>query len=95
MKILIGSKEQRSGYFEIAYTFTLDVPQSQKDALAKNNETVKTTVEQTGVAGYANGTTTKSIQEDLIKRFNKAQEDLNIESKFELYGMSYDGSKWA
>lgn len=34
-KILIGNKEQKAGYFEVGYTFYLDVPQAQQEALAK------------------------------------------------------------
>lgn len=95
MKIVIGNKEQKSGYFELGYTFTLDVPQTQQTALSKASETVQTTVERYGVAGYKDGTELVDIQNDLIARFNKAQEELNSEKKLEYFGMSYDGKVWA
>lgn len=94
MKIKIGNKEQRSGYFELGYTFTLDVPQSQQLALTKASEAVTATKEVSGVAGYKDGTELHEIQTDLIKRFNEAQESLNTETKLSWYGMTYDGKDW-
>jgi hypothetical protein len=94
MKIKIGNKTQQSGYFEVGYTFILDVPQMQRDALAKASEEVKLTQEVSGVAGYKDETKLPEIQADLVKRYNKAQESLNVETKTSFLGMTWDGKDW-
>jgi hypothetical protein len=89
MKIVIGNKTQQSNYFEVAYTFTLDVPQAQ---VGKESQAV--TKEVTGVAPYKDDTDIKAIQDDLIVRYSKAQAELNAEKKLDFYGMTFDGIKW-
>lgn len=104
-KIIIGKKTNQSGYFEIDYTFILDVPRTQQDAMAKQASAISATVDapvvdystikQTGVAGYSEGTRLEEIKADLINRFNEAQDKINSESKFEFNGLTYDGREWA
>ncbi len=88
-KIVIGSKTQQTNYFEIGYVFTLDIPASQI-----GKETPATTKEITGIVSYADGTSINVIKEDLIKKYNEAQNKLNIDTKLSFYGMSWDGVKW-
>ena len=81
MKIVIGNKEQKSGYFEIGYTFTLDVPQAQQVAKGKLSSATSVsaepvvvdnaTIDISGVASYIDGTSIEDIQADLIKRINE------------------------
>jgi hypothetical protein len=90
MKIVIGNKTQQSNYFEVAYTFTLDIPQTQ---IGKESPAI--TKEVSGIAPYKDGTDIKTIQADLIARYGKAQDELNKETKLSWYGMTYDGKVWA
>lgn len=94
VKILVGNKEQRSGYFEVSYTLTLDIPQVQQEALSKSAIS-RTTETRSGVASYKDGTELKEIQEDLVSRYSKAQEELNNETKLSFYGLTWDGKVWA
>jgi hypothetical protein len=89
MKIVIGNKTQQTNYFDVAYTFTLDIPISQQGKADQ-----ATTKNITGVASYKDETQIQDIQNDLISRYNKAQEDLNVETKLSFYGISWDGTKW-
>jgi hypothetical protein len=84
MKIQTKEKTQCTGYFELSYIFTLDVPQEQ---IGKESEAL--TKEVTGRASYKDGTSNDEIKADLIKRFNDEQLKLNS-----LYGLTYDGAKW-
>ena len=90
MKIKIGEKTQNTGYFELSYTLTLDVPQEQ---IGKESEAI--TKEITGKASYKDGTDIGEIKADLIKRFNEEQLKLNSDTKLSLYNLIYDGAKWS
>ena len=89
MKIFIGKKENKEGYFEVEYKFYLSIPPNVIGKVDAN-----TTKEISGVSGYGIGTDIKTIQSDLIKKYNEEQEKLNQETKFEFYGMIFDGNKW-
>ena len=102
MKIVIGNKEQKSGYFEIAYTLTLDVPQLQQTAIGKmssaiaNSEVVvdNSTIDISGIIGFADGTSIDDIKTALVGKANEEQEKLDSDTRLEFAGMTYDGEAW-
>jgi len=90
IKIMIGEKTQRVGYFELSYKFILDVPAAQI-----GKESQDATKEISGVASYPDNTAVEAIKSDLINRYNKEQASLNLNTRLFLYNLSWDGSKWS
>lgn len=100
-KIVIKEKKNFTNYFEVSYVFILDLPQAQIDAETKLNsaleieDAVPTVTEKSGVASYKNGTTLKSVQDDLIAKYNEEQNKKDVDDTKAYFGMSWDGSSWS
>lgn len=89
-KIITTQEKQTEECLNIRYIFTFDVPAS-KVATFDNENTIK----ETGVCSWQNGTPIKKIQEDLVRRYNRRQEELNKEEVTNpSVELTWDGSKW-
>jgi stage V sporulation protein SpoVS len=108
-KIIILTKENKSGYFEIQYLFWLTVPVSQqplrvsatvtssyRDASTAEIQAIQVgqIAEVSGMVGYTQGTSNATVTADLISRYNSAQVNLNTESQWHYYGTYWDGTSW-
>jgi hypothetical protein len=89
--MLLKIKEviKQSGYIEVNYEMTLDYTAAQQLALGV------ATVTQSGVAGYINGTGATAIKADLVNKLNAAQTAVTNDTKYQYYGMTYNGSVWS
>ena len=88
MQLKILDVIKQSGYFEVNYEMTLDVPLAQQTALGG------ATIIRSGVASYANGTGITAIKTDLVNKLNSAQTALNDDTKHQYYGIIYNGTSW-
>lgn len=108
-QVIILTKEQKNGYFEVSYLFWLAVPVNQQSmransalsstylgASAAENTSIQLgqVVEQSGVVSYPNGTANAIITADLQAKYTAAQAAVNAESKWHYYGTNWDGTTW-
>lgn len=99
--IIIGKKTQKSGYFEIEYTFNLETPKTTLDAKAKEvsvgtqvaSDNSITTI--TGVASYSDEMTLSDIKKDLLARYIAEQDNLYNDQSLIYAGLAFDGATWA
>lgn len=89
MQLKILQVKKQSGYIEVGYEMTLDVPQAQQAGVGGTTKVVS------GVAGFSNGTGVAMIKTELISRLNTAQTELNNDTSYAYYGLTYNGSVWA
>jgi len=90
-KIIIHERLKYSSYFEVNYTFVLDVPLAMQ---RKGDPPLGATKTISGKMSYSNGTTASFIKADLIKRYNEEQVLLDADTTYTFYGTIWDGSVW-
>ena len=88
MQLKILEVAKQSGYIEVGYEATLDVPLAQQ--LGRGGATVI----KTGKVGYSNGTGVAAIKADLVSKLNAAQSELNADTTYQYYGTTYNGTSW-
>ena len=108
-KIIILSKTEQNGFFDVGYVFWLSVPEAQQPMYANSEATsiIKDITSQelqdikdgkiketTGVMPFINGTTNAVIGQKLVAIYNTEQTNLNNSTEFNYYGTYWDGSTW-
>ena len=88
MQLKILEVTKQSGYVEVGYEATLDVPQAQQAGRGS------ATIVRTGKIGYANGTSATAIKADMVTKLNAAQAELNNDTSYAYWGLIYNGTSW-
>ena len=89
MQLKIQKVTKQSGYIEVGYEMTLDVPQEQQAGVGA------TTIVKGETAGFTNGTGQAAIKAELVSRLNAAQTEINNDTSYAYWGLTYNGSTWA
>jgi hypothetical protein len=88
MQLKILEVTKQSGYIEVGYEATLDVPQAQQAGRGG------TTIIKSGKIGYANGTSATAIKADMVAKLNAAQSEINNDTSYAYWGLTYNGTSW-
>ena len=89
MQLKIQKVTKQSGYIEVGYEMTLDVPQEQQAGVGA------TTLLKSGKVGYGNGTGANAIKADLVTKLNAEQAELNADTTYQYWGLTYNGTSWS
>jgi hypothetical protein len=91
VKIKINEKIQRTNYYEISYTFYLDMP----SVITTKHPDVNPIKESSGMVSYGNDVTLEKVQVLLEERYNKEQSELNNTKYYDYWNTTWDGKVWS